>query len=69
MSIKEPTDLAKKATVVLDLCRGEPSLQGLDHTEMATMLRTAANVYAEMAAHNLTMMNIANILAGSVGPK
>ena len=67
MSIKTPADLSKAVTSVLALCRDEESLAGLDPSELSTLLRSASEVCANVAMHNLAMMNMANILNRSGG--
>ena len=67
MSIKTPADLSKAVTTVLAICRDEESLSKLDPSELATLLRSASEVSANVAMHNMAMMNMANILNRSGG--
>lgn len=60
--ITESADLTRRATSVLTLCRMEESLKALDHLELATVLRTAADACTEIAAHNLALINFANMM-------
>lgn len=67
MAIEKPADLSRAATAVLTLCRAQDNLKGLDHAELATTLRAAADVCTQLMAHNVSMVHIANLLKG--GPE
>lgn len=62
MNIEKPADLSRAATAVLTLCRAQGGLKDLDASELSTVLRTASDVCTQMAAHNTSMLLLANLL-------
>lgn len=64
MKIIEPENLAALSAFAIRECRKDPELVALDPMELATVLRTAADACTELAAHNVALINLANILKG-----
>ena len=62
MSIEKLADLSRAVTAVLTLCRAQDGLKDFDAAELATVLMTAGGVCTQMAAHNTSMVILANLI-------
>lgn len=65
--IDKPSDLVIMAGRVLVFCKQDTVLKDLDTAEVATVLRVASDVCSQMAAHNTSMMVLANMLKNGPG--